>query len=314
ERAAASAPLAEVATPGKTRCEDVAALLGVPLSQLVKTLVVSVEPEEEGGAATLVALLLRGDHELNEIKTGKLPGFGKGFRFASDEEVEAAFGCAPGFIGPVRPKQALKVIADRSVANMSDFIVGANRPDAHLTGVNWGRDLPEPDLVADLRNVVAGDPSPDGQGQLLIQRGIEVGHVFYLGTKYSEALKATFLDETGKPALMQMGCYGIGITRIAGAAIEQNHDERGIIWPRAIAPFGVVICPVGWGKNETVRNESVKLYDALRARGVDVILGDRDARPGVMFAEWELIGVPLRVTVGERGLNDGVVELQARRE
>lgn len=197
---------------------------------------------------------------------------------------------------------------------MADFVCGANREDFHIRGVNWGRDLPEPESVADLRNVVAGDPSPDGKGTLAIQRGIEVGHVFFLGTKYSEALKATFLDETGKPALMQMGCYGIGVTRIVGAAIEQNFDSKGIVWPRAIAPFEVVICPVGWGKSETVRNKAEALYTALRERGVDVILDDRDARPGVMFAEWELIGVPLRVTVGDRGLADGVVELQGRRD
>jgi len=206
------------------------------------------------------------------------------------------------------------VVADRTVANMADFVCGANREDYHYQGANWARDLPEPELVADLRNVVEGDPSPDGKGALSIQRGIEVGHVFFLGTKYSEALKATFLDDNGKPAVLQMGCYGIGVTRIVGAAIEQNHDARGIIWPRAIAPYEVVICPVGWGKSETVRDTALALYEALRARGVDVMLDDRDSRPGVMFAEWELIGVPLRVTVGERGLNEGVVELQARRE
>jgi prolyl-tRNA synthetase len=197
---------------------------------------------------------------------------------------------------------------------MSDFICGANHVDAHLVGVNWGRDLPEPEFTVDLRNVVEGDAAPDGPGKLALQRGIEVGHVFFLGSKYSEALKATYLDDTGKPALLQMGCYGIGITRIVGAAIEQNHDARGIIWPKAIAPFQVVICPVGFGKSETVRDTAVQIYETLAAQGVDVILDDRDSRPGVMFAEWELIGVPLRVTVGERGLKDGVVELQARRQ
>ena len=310
-RAPASEPLQAVPTPGAAKCADVAALLGLPLDRTLKSIVLATEPEP--GRVQIWLLLLRGDHELNEIKAGKLPGLA-GFRFATEEEIVTHFGCKPGYLGPIGTALPVKVIADRTVAHMSDFVCGANREDFHYTGANWGRDLPEPELVADLRNVVAGDPSPDGVGTLVIQRGIEVGHVFFLGTKYSDALKATFLDESGKPATLQMGCYGIGITRIAAAAIEQNHDARGIVWPRAIAPFEVVICPVGWGKNETVRNESVKLYDALRQRGVDVILDDRDARPGVMFAEWELIGVPLRVTVGERGLNDGVVELQARRE
>lgn len=311
ERAPASETLQAVPTPGAAKCADVAALLGLPLERTLKSIVLATEPEP--GKVQVWLLLLRGDHELNEIKAGKLPGLAD-FRFATEEEIVTHFGCKPGYLGPIGTALPVKVIADRTVAHMSDFVCGANREDFHYTGANWGRDLPEPELVADLRNVVAGDPSPDGVGTLVIQRGIEVGHVFFLGTKYSDALKATFLDESGKPATLQMGCYGIGITRIAAAAIEQNHDARGIVWPRAIAPFEVVICPVGWGKNETVRNESVKLYEALRQRGVDVILDDRDARPGVMFAEWELIGVPLRVTVGERGLNDGVVELQARRE
>ena len=205
-------------------------------------------------------------------------------------------------------------IADTTVANMHDFVCGANQEDAHLTGVNWARDLPEPSLVTDLRNVVEGDMAPSGKGGLAIQRGIEVGHVFYLGTKYSEALKATFLNENGKPALMEMGCYGIGVTRIVGAAIEQNHDDRGIIWPRAIAPFEVVICAVGWGKSEAVRRAAESIYTDLLAHGVDVILDDRDLRPGIMFAEWELIGPPVRITVGERGLNDGVIELLSRKD
>jgi prolyl-tRNA synthetase len=224
------------------------------------------------------------------------------------------FGCKPGYLGPVNTKRPLKIIADHTVANMHDFICGANQEDAHLSGVNWARDLPEPDLVADLRNVVAGDRAPSGTGQLAIQRGIEVGHVFYLGTKYSEALKATFLDETGKPALMEMGCYGIGVTRLVGAAIEQNHDAKGIVWPRALAPFEVVICAVGWGKSEEVRNACESIYASLKAQGIDVILDDRDLRPGIMFAEWELIGPPLRITVGDRGLKDGVVELLRRSE
>ncbi|AZS77680.1 proline--tRNA ligase [Achromobacter sp. MY14] len=310
-RGDATQAMADVATPGAAKCEDVAKLLGLPLEKTIKSIVLATDGDK--GKVDIWLLLLRGDHELNEIKAGKLPGLA-GFRFATESEIVEYFGCKPGYLGPVKTAKPVHVIADRTVAHMADFVCGANKEDFHIQGVNWGRDLPEPELVADLRNVVAGDPSPDGKGTLSIQRGIEVGHVFYLGKKYSEALKATFLDETGKPAVLEMGCYGIGVTRIVGAAIEQNHDARGIIWPRAIAPFEVVICPVGWGKSETVRDTATKLYESLLARGVDVILDDRDARPGVMFAEWELIGAPLRVTVGERGLNDGVVELQARRE
>ncbi|AUL49309.1 proline--tRNA ligase [Bordetella trematum] len=311
ERAAPAEAMASVPTPGAAKCEDVATLLGLPLSQTIKSIVLATDGED--GKVQIWLLLLRGDHELNEIKAGKVPGL-HNFRFATETEIVEHFGCKPGYLGPVKTAKPVRVIADRTVANMADFVCGANQEDFHLRGVNWGRDLPEAELVTDLRNVVAGDPSPDGKGTLAIQRGIEVGHVFFLGTKYSEALKATFLDETGKPAIMQMGCYGIGVTRIVGAAIEQNFDARGIIWPRAIAPFEVVICPVGWGKSETVRNKATELYEALRERGIDVILDDRDSRPGVMFAEWELIGVPLRVTIGDRGLNDGVVELQGRRD
>ncbi|OZI40877.1 proline--tRNA ligase [Bordetella genomosp. 1] len=311
ERAAPTEAMAEVPTPGAAKCEAVAELLGIPLAQTVKSIVLATE--EEGKPVQVWLLLLRGDHELNEIKAGKVPGLA-GYRFATEAEIVEHFGCKPGYLGPVNTVRPVRLVVDRTVANMADWVCGANREDFHIRGVNWGRDLPEAELVTDLRNVVEGDPSPDGKGHLAIQRGIEVGHVFYLGTKYSKALKATFLDETGKPATMEMGCYGIGVTRIVGAAIEQNHDARGIIWPRGIAPFEVVICPVGWGKSETVRNKATELYESLKARGVDVILDDRDARPGVMFAEWELIGVPLRVTVGERGLNDGVIEVQARRE
>ncbi|SAI45551.1 prolyl-tRNA synthetase [Bordetella ansorpii] len=313
ERAAPAEALQETPTPGAAKCEDVAKLLGLPLERTIKSIVLATDAEKEGEPARIWLLLLRGDHEMNEVKVGKLPGL-KDHRFATEAEIVDHFGCKPGYLGPLKTARPVRVIADRTVANMADFVCGANREDFHYTGMNWGRDLPEPESVADLRNVVAGDPSPDGNGTLAIQRGIEVGHVFYLGTKYSEALKATFLDANGKPAVLEMGCYGIGVTRIAGAAIEQNHDERGILWPRAIAPFEVVICPVGWGKSETVRDTATRLYEDLRARGVDVILDDRDARPGVMFAEWELIGVPLRVTVGERGLKEGVVELQARRD
>jgi len=312
ERAAPGAPMQSVATPEATKCEMVAELLKVPLSHTVKSIVLATE--QEGKPAQIWLLLLRGDHELNEIKVGKVAGLNKGFRFATEGEIVEYFGCKPGYLGPVATKKPVRIVADLTVAKMHDFICGANQEGAHLTGVNWVRDLPEPSLVTDLRNVVEGDRAPDGQGTLAIQRGIEVGHVFYLGTKYSEALKATFLDENGKPALMEMGCYGIGVTRILGAAIEQNHDAKGIVWPRAIAPFEVAICAVGWGKSEAVRKASETLYTELKARGLDVILDDRDQRPGIMFAEWELIGPPVRITVGERGLNDGIVEILGRKQ
>jgi prolyl-tRNA synthetase len=280
-------------------------------------LVLATDQLDEQGqvvASTVWLLLIRGDHSLNEVKAGKVPGLKDGFRFATVAEIESHFGCKPGYLGPVKMRQPVKVVADRTVAHMSDFICGANQFDHHLTGVNWGRDLPEPDLVCDLRNVVEGDPSPDGQGVLALQRGIEVGHVFYLGTKYSAAMNATFLDETGKPQLMQMGCYGIGVTRLLGAAIEQSHDERGIIWPVAMAPFEVVICPIGMDRSEPVRAAAEKLHDQLQALGVDVMWDDRGERPGAMFADWELIGVPLRVVVSERGLKEGQLELQGRRD
>lgn len=312
ERAAPGASMQLVATPEATKCEMVADMLKVPLSQTVKSIVLASEPE--GKPVQIWLLLLRGDHELNEIKVGKIAGLDKGYRFATEAEIIEHFGCKPGYLGPVATKLPVHVVADLTVAKMHDFICGANQEGAHLTGVNWVRDLPEPSLVTDLRNVVEGDRAPDGKGTLAIQRGIEVGHVFYLGTKYSEALKATFLDENGKPALMEMGCYGIGVTRIVGAAIEQNHDAKGIVWPRAIAPFEVAICAVGWGKSEAVRQASETLYADLKAQGVDVILDDRDQRPGIMFAEWELIGPPVRITIGERGLNDGVVELLGRKQ
>ena len=316
-RAEPARALAKAPTPGKATCEDVAALLGVPLATTVKSLVLATDDVDEKGkpaGVTVWLLLVRGDHALNEVKAGKLEGLKAGFRFATEAEILEHFGCKPGYLGPIGLKKPVKVIADRTVAHMADFICGANEADFHFTGVNWGRDLPEPDQVADLRNVVEGDPSPDGRGVLAIQRGIEVGHVFYLGNKYSKAMNATFLDEDGKPKHFEMGCYGIGVTRILGAAIEQNHDARGIVWPRAIAPFEVVVCPVGWGKSQAVRDEAQKLYDALVATGVDAILDDRDERPGVMFADWELIGVPHRVTIGDRGLKEGVIEYQGRRD
>ena len=316
-RPAAAKPLTKTPTPGKATCADVAELLGVPLATTVKSLVLATDEVDESGnakGAQVWLLLLRGDHDLNEIKAGKLPGFEGGFRFATLAEIEAHFGCKPGYLGPLSLKKPLKIVADREVAVMADWICGANEPDFHITGVNWGRDLPEPELVADLRNVVAGDASPDGKGVLAIERGIEVGHVFYLGTKYSKAMNATFLEEDGKPRFLEMGCYGIGITRLPAAAIEQNHDERGIIWPDAIAPFTVAVCPIGMDRSEAVKAEAERIYAELLAAGVDVILDDRNERPGVMFADWELIGVPHRITIGDKGLKEGVVEYQHRRD
>jgi prolyl-tRNA synthetase len=309
-RAAPAKTLEKTSTPGKTRCEDVAQFLSLPLTQTVKSVVLSVEKDE--GPREIWLLLVRGDHELNEVKAGKLPGMGA-FRFASDTEILEHFGTPPGYIGPINAGAAVKIAADRTVAAMSDFVCGANAEGFHYTGVNWGRDLPEP-VVADLRNVVAGDASPDGKGLLEVQRGIEVGHVFQLGTRYSEDMKATYLDEHGKPQLMQMGCYGIGITRILGAAIEQNFDGKGIIWPTSIAPFEVVLCPMGYDRSDAVREATDSLYAELIAAGIDVILDDRGERPGVMFADWELIGVPHRVVIGERSLKEGMLEYQGRRE
>ncbi len=310
ERAAPREAMQKTATPGKAKCEAVAELLNIPLERTIKSIILATD--NEGAEPTIWLLMLRGDHDLNEVKVGKLPGLA-GFRFATEAEIVEWFGTPPGYLGPIGTKKPVKVVADRTVANMSDFVVGSNELDYHTTGVNWGRDLPEP-IVADIRNVRPGDPSPDGKGTIEICRGIEVGHVFQLGTKYSEAMGATFLDETGKPQPMVMGCYGIGITRILGAAIEQNFDERGIIWPEAIAPFELVLCPMGYDRSESVRAETDKLYAQLTQAGVDVILDDRGERPGVMFADWELIGVPHRLVIGERGLKEGKVEYQGRRD
>jgi prolyl-tRNA synthetase len=307
--------LQRVATPGKSTCENVAAFLGVPLATTVKSLVLATDRAALGdrpASTSIWLLLIRGDHSLNEVKVGKIVGLKDGFRFATEAEIESHFGCKPGYLGLIGMKAPVKVIADRTVALMSDFICGANAADFHMTGVNWGRDIPEPDLVADIRNAVAGDPSPDGKGVLAIQRGIEVGHVFYLGTKYSAAMNATFLDETGKPKLLEMGCYGIGVTRLLGAAIEQCHDERGIVWPAALAPFEVVICPIGYDRTPAVQQAALALHDELAAAGIDVLIDDRGERPGAMFADWELIGVPHRVVVSERGLTSGKLEYQGR--
>lgn len=305
QRPAPAQTLVKVATPGVKTIEEVSAFLKVPASATVKSVVV------EGEDGKPVLLLLRGDHELNEIKAGKLAGLKSPLTFASAESLRAAFGAEGGSLGPIG--FAGRVVMDRAVAVMGDFVTGANDDDHHFTGANIGRDFPEPD-VADLRNVVAGDPSPDGAGSLALCRGIEVGHIFQLRTKYSEAMGCKFLDEGGREQVMEMGCYGIGVSRILGAAIEQNYDTRGIIWPAAIAPYQVVICPVGWGKSEAVRQEAAKLYDVLVTAGLDVILDDRDERPGVMFADWELIGVPHRITIGDRGLKEGLAEYQGRRD
>jgi len=304
-RTAASEVMRDVETPRQTTCEDVAALLGIPLERTVKLIAVMAGDK-------LHVLLIRGDHSLNEVKAAKIEGLSD-FRFASEAEIREAFNCPPGFLGPVGlDRNQIRVIADRTVAAMNDFVCGANKPKYHTAGVNWSRDLPEPDLVADIRNVVAGDTCSDGKGTLEICRGIEVGHIFQLGNKYSQAMNATYLDENGQTQVMEMGCYGIGVSRIVGAAIEQGNDERGIIFPAAIAPFAVAIAPIGYDRNEEVRTAALKLHDELAAAGVDVLLDDRGERPGVMFADLELIGIPHRITIGDRGLKEGLVEYQAR--
>ncbi len=302
----------KVSTPGKTKCEDVAAHLNLPLQSIVKAIAVIREDIPNGGSGRFALLLLRGDHELNEIKAQKAIG---AFRFASEEEIQGALGCRAGYIGPAGRGASAAIFADRTVAKMRNFACGANEPGFHLTGVNWGPELRnDPTNVFDLRNVVAGDPSPDGKGTLEICRGIEVGHIFQLRTRYSEKLKCAFLDETGKPRAMEMGCYGIGITRIVAAAIEQNNDARGIIWPLPIAPFELAIVPIGMGKSAAVRETAEKLHADLSAAGIEVLLDDRDERPGVMFADMELIGIPHRIVVSERGLKQGQIEYQGRRD
>jgi len=305
-RAAPSEPMQRVPTPGKATCEEVAELLDLPLSRTVKCLLIRAQDRVQ-------MLLIRGDRMGNEVKIGKLPDLGA-WRWASEAEIVAATGCAPGYLGPVGIPSDMPLIADREVAVMSDFVCGANEADYHLRGVNFGRDCREPDVVADIRNVVEGDPAPDGQGVLSIVRGIEVGHVFALGDVYSTAMRATFLDADGVPHFVQMGCYGIGVTRVVAAAIEQNHDERGIVWPAAMAPFAVAIAPIGLDRSDTVRACADQLHDQLSEAGIEVLLDDRGERPGVMFADLELIGIPHRVTIGERGLKEGIVEYQARRE
>ncbi len=300
-RPAPAEAMARVPTPGKTRCEEVATLLGIPLERTVKAIALM-----HGDQFHL--LLLRGDHELNEVKTQKAIGE---FRFASEAEIVRALHCPPGYIGPVGAASA-RIVADRSVATMADFVCGANEAGLHLAGVNWVRDLPEPSLVADIRNVMAGDPSPDGKGSLRIQRGIEVGHIFQLRTKYSAAMKATVLDDKGAARPMEMGCYGIGVTRVVAAAIEQGHDERGIVLPLPMAPFEACLVPIAYAKNEKVRLAADRLYQELRAAGIDVLMDDRDERPGVLFADMELVGIPHRIVLSERGLAVGEAEYKAR--
>ncbi|MES2918191.1 MAG: proline--tRNA ligase [Pseudomonadota bacterium] len=315
-RHAATEQMREVATPTQTACADVAALLGIPLTCMVKAVALYSETQADAKAPVVkhfTLCLLRGDHDLNEVKAGKIEGL-KDFRLASEEEIVAALGCKPGFIGPVNVAANVRIIADRSVAAMADFVCGANREGFHLAGVNFGRDLPEPSLVADLRNVVEGDPSPCGQGSLVIKRGIEVGHIFQLGQKYSEALKLSVLGEDGKPFTVTMGCYGIGVTRVVASAIEQNWDDKGIIWPDAIAPFQVALIPMNWGKSVRIQEESTRLYEELTAAGYEVYFDDRNERPGVKFSDAELIGIPHRIVVGEKGLDAGTLEYKGRRD
>ncbi len=307
-RAAAQQSMQKVVTPTQTNCAEVANFLSIPIETTVKSLLFAVDQEK--GPAKLFMLLLRGDHDLNEVKASKVPGMAES-RFATEAEIKQACNAPAGYLGPVGIAPDVKVVADHTVANMSDFVCGANLAGHHLTGVNWGRDLPEP-LVMDLRNAVIGDPSPDGKGVVDICRGIEVGHVFQLGTRYSEAMGCTYLDQQGKSQPMVMGCYGIGVTRLLGAAIEQGHDERGIIWPISMAPFEVVICPMNYDKSEQVKAAADQLHEQLIAAGIDVILDDRGERPGAMFADWELIGAPFRVVIGERGLVDAQVEFKGR--
>ncbi|MGZ8261921.1 MAG: proline--tRNA ligase [Methylotenera sp.] len=312
ERELAKEELREVETPKQTACEDVAKLLNIGIERTVKAIALIANISENVDGQFYLALL-RGDHSLNEVKVGKLAGLSD-FRFATEEEIRSNLNCPPGFIGPVGVGAQVKVIADKTVAVMSDFVCGANKPKYHLAGVNFGRDLPEPIVVADIRNVVAGDASPDGKGTLSLCRGIEVGHIFQLRTTYSKAMNATYLDENGQTQVMEMGCYGIGVSRIVGAAIEQGNDEKGIIFPASMAPFGIVICAIGYDKSEAVKLAANKLHDELLAAGVDVLLDDRGERPGVMFAEADLMGIPHRLVIGERGLTEGAVEYKARTE
>jgi prolyl-tRNA synthetase len=310
ERAAPTETMRKVETPTQKTCDEVAALLGFPLTRTVKSVAIMTESADK--APQFVLALVRGDHVVNEIKLSKLSGLAD-YRLATEAEILDYLGSEPGFLGPVKPSKNIRVIADRSVAAMHDFVVGANEAGYHLAGVNWGRDLPEPEMVADIRNVVVGDPSPDGHGTLGIARGIEVGHVFALGRKYSEAMKCSVLDANGKAATPTMGCYGIGVSRIVAAAIEQNHDAVGIIWPETMAPWQVAVCIINPKQDANVAAAAQALYDELNAAGMEAVLDDRSLRPGPMFADIELIGIPHRVVVSERGLAAGTFEYRARR-
>jgi prolyl-tRNA synthetase len=310
ERQAATQAMAKVATPGREKCVDVAAFLQIPLEKTVKTICIMAQFAEEA-PFEFVVVLLRGDHELNEVKLAKVPSL-REWRMATESEILAALGARPGSLGPVG--QPAKIIADRTVAAMSDFCCGANETGYHLTGIHWGRDLPEPHWVADVRNLVEGDPSPDGKGSIQMARGIEVGHVFALGNRYSEAMGVTYLDENGKSQVCEMGCYGIGVTRVIAAAIEQHHDAKGIVWPAAMAPFAVSLIPMGYGRSEAVKAAADALYNEFVAAGIEVLLDDRNERPGVMFADQELLGIPHRVVVSDRSLANGEVEYQGRRD
>ncbi len=310
KRAASAEAKREVVTPGKRTIEEVSEFLKVPPTKIVKAILVMAKLQE---AEFPYLLLIRGDHTLNEIKASRVPVLAQGFRFASEDEIQNIMHCRPGYIGPADTH--VPALLDRSVAVMSDFVCGANKDGYHLADANFERDIKYADgAVYDLRNAVAGDPSPDGKGTLEICRGIEVGHVFQLGTKYSQAMGATFLDESGQSRVMEMGCYGIGVSRIVAAAIEQNNDERGIIWPLPMAPFKVAIVPIGANRSDAVREAAAKLHDELEATGIEALLDDRDERPGVMFADMELIGIPHRIVISERGLKQGQLEYQGRRD
>ncbi len=309
ERPGATETLHKVDTPTQKTCEDVASLLDIPLQRTVKS--VAVMGVDAGGDPQFVLALVRGDHVVNDIKLAKLPGLLE-YRLATEAEILEHLGSEPGFLGPLNARKKIRIVADRSVTAMSDFVVGANQAGFHIAGVNWGRDLPEPDETADIRNVVAGDPSPDGKGRLSFARGIEVGHVFALGRKYSESMQCTVLDADGKAVHPAMGCYGIGVSRIVAAAIEQNHDDAGIRWPDAMAPWQVVVCVINPKNNADVAAAAEALHRELNDAGIDTALDDRGLRPGSMFADIELIGIPHRIVVSERGLAAGTYEYRAR--
>ncbi|WBF65398.1 MAG: proline--tRNA ligase [Candidatus Kinetoplastibacterium crithidii] len=308
KRLSAEETITLVSTPEITTCEELSKFLQIPITKTIKSIVLA---SENNNIINIFLLLIRGDHSLNEVKTKKILGIDN-YRFATPNEIEEYFNCPPGYIGPINTAKPIFIVADTTVANMNDFVCGANKKNAHYTGVNWSINLKEPDIVADIRNVVEGDPLPNGNGSFSLQKGIEVGHIFFLGTKYSQDLRASFLNKSGEKEYLQMGCYGIGITRIMAAAIEQNNDCLGIIWPKPIAPFEVVICPIGW-KHENVKNISIQIYNILKKNNIDVILDDRNIRPGIMFAEWDLIGIPCRINIGPKDLEHNLIEIKTRK-